>query len=83
MGLFSMNSRLYVPIHIGRLDLHDNNLVGTMPREICERKLDRLVADCYGKNPEVKCDCCTHCCQGLPKMICVDMKTGKAVESVD
>lgn len=61
------------------LDLHDNNLVGTMPREICERKLDALIADCHGLKPEVKCDCCTVCCEGLPVMACYDQKTGKKV----
>jgi hypothetical protein len=64
------------------LDLHDNGLVGTMPKEICDRKLDTLVADCYGRNPEVRCDCCTVCCQSLPGMLCVDNKTGAKVESV-
>mmetsp|Transcript_35093 Transcript_35093/g.99862 ORF Transcript_35093/g.99862 Transcript_35093/m.99862 type:complete len:313 (-) Transcript_35093:55-993(-) len=62
------------------LDVHDNNLVGTMPKEICDKKLDMLVADCYGKKPEVKCDCCHVCCEGLPSMICVDQKTGKMVD---
>lgn len=59
------------------LDLHDNNLVGTMPQEICDKKLDALIADCHGRNPEVKCDCCTVCCAGLPLLACFDPKTGK------
>ena len=67
---------------VGRLDVHDNSLVGTMPKEICAMKLDSLVADCHGRNPEVKCDCCTVCCQGLPAMICVDQQTGKQVDEV-
>jgi hypothetical protein len=62
------------------LDVHDNNLVGTMPKEICAMKLDALIADCHGKQPEVKCDCCTVCCEGMPSMICVDQKTGKRVD---
>ncbi|KAG7341551.1 leucine rich repeat LRR-containing protein [Nitzschia inconspicua] len=62
------------------LDVHDNNLVGTMPKEICAKKLDALIADCHGKKPEVKCDCCTVCCEGMPNMICVDQKTGKRVD---
>ena len=65
---------------IGYLDLHDNNFVGTMPNELCERKLDMLVADCHGPKPEVKCDCCHVCCQGMPEMICVDQKTGLLVD---
>lgn len=62
------------------LDLHDNNLVGTMPKEICDKKLDMLVADCHGKRPEIQCDCCHVCCEGLPNMICVDQKTGRRVD---
>jgi hypothetical protein len=54
-----------------------------MPKEICERKkagkIDMLIADCHGHNPEVKCECCDICCQGLPEMICVEKKTGKLV----
>mmetsp|Transcript_24139 Transcript_24139/g.66895 ORF Transcript_24139/g.66895 Transcript_24139/m.66895 type:complete len:335 (+) Transcript_24139:318-1322(+) len=61
------------------LDLHDNNLVGTMPKEICDKKLETLVADCHGKRPEVKCDCCTVCCEGLPVLSCFDPKTGQQV----
>lgn len=53
-----------------------------MPQEICAKKLDVLVADCYGRNPEVKCDCCTVCCAGLPQMVCVDPATGKKVDNV-
>jgi hypothetical protein len=67
---------------VGVLDVHDNNLVGTMPKEICDLKLEALVADCYGSKPEVRCDCCTVCCQGLPYFGCVDVKTGKAVDQV-
>lgn len=62
-----------------KLDLHDNNLVGTMPKEICKRKLPVLIADCLGPKPEVRCDCCTVCCAGLPKMTCQDVKTGETV----
>jgi hypothetical protein len=51
-----------------------------MPREICALKLDELVADCLGHNPEVRCDCCTRCCKGLPEMKCVDVATGVVVK---
>ena len=61
------------------LDVHDNNFVGTMPKAICEQKLDVLVSDCYGKNKEVKCDCCQICCEGLPHMRCVDMRTNQEI----
>ena len=73
---------LYMFMLVGQLDVHDNSLVGTMPKEICDMKLDSLVADCHGNTPEVKCDCCTVCCHGLPSMICVDQRTGKQVEQV-
>lgn len=59
------------------LDLHDNNFVGSMPKEICAMKLDELIADCHGLHPEVKCDCCTVCCEGKPVLACFDPKTGK------
>ena len=62
-----------------KLDLHDNNLTGTIPKAICDRKLPVLIADCLGFNPEVKCDCCTVCCRGLPEMKCKDIKTGQVV----
>jgi len=61
------------------LDLHDNNFVGTMPKEICDKKIDALIADCHGVYPEVKCDCCTVCCEGIPVLACFDPKTGKQV----
>jgi len=65
--------------HLKYLDLHDNALSGTMPKEICDKKLDTLIADCHGKFPEVKCDCCTVCCEGLPVLACFDPKTGQQV----
>mmetsp|Transcript_6169 Transcript_6169/g.12736 ORF Transcript_6169/g.12736 Transcript_6169/m.12736 type:complete len:324 (+) Transcript_6169:77-1048(+) len=61
------------------LDLHDNNLTGRMPKEICDLKLETLIADCHGSNPEVRCDCCTVCCEGLPVLACFDPKTGQQV----
>ena len=61
------------------LDLHDNNLTGRMPKEICDMKLETLIADCHGPMPEVKCDCCTVCCEGLPVLACFDPKTGQQV----
>ena len=70
-----------IPTELGKLkrlrflDLHDNNLTGTVPQEICKLKLDGLVVDCLGRKPEVKCDCCTICCRGLPDFRCIDMKT--------
>jgi hypothetical protein len=54
--------------------INDNELVGRMPREICKMKLEHLVSDCLGARPEVPCECCTVCCQGLPDPKCKDMK---------
>ena len=63
------------------MDVHDNFFVGSMPAEMCLNKKNVifLAADCFGRQPEVKCDCCTHCCEGLPYMRCVDMKTRQEV----
>jgi hypothetical protein len=77
-----------IPSELGKLkqlqslDLHDNNLVGSMPKEICNLKLKELVADCLGPNPEVQCSCCTKCCRGLPDMVCRDVATGQLDKKV-
>jgi hypothetical protein len=74
-----------LPSSIGKLkklkylDVHDNNLTGSVPKEICNLKLPDLIADCLGPKPEVKCDCCTICCRGLPDFKCVDVKTGNEI----
>jgi Leucine-rich repeat (LRR) protein len=75
-----------IPSELGQLkklryfDAHDNNLVGSVPKELCKLKLDELIVDCLGPRPEVKCDCCTVCCSGLPEFKCVDQKTGKEIK---
>jgi hypothetical protein len=61
------------------MDTHDNFFVGSMPQEICNKKLKFLASDCFGRKPEVTCACCTHCCEGLPYMRCVDMLTKEEV----
>lgn len=62
------------------LDVHDNFFVGRMPQALCDKKsLTSLISDCWGQNKEVQCDCCTICCEGLPKMRCVDMQTKQEV----
>jgi hypothetical protein len=48
------------------LDLKENYMVGTMPQEICNGKLEALIADCHTLKPDVKCDCCAGRCEGLP-----------------
>jgi hypothetical protein len=53
--------------------------VGSVPKEICDLKLQELVVDCLGPKPEVTCTCCTKCCRGLPDPKCVDVATGKEV----
>jgi len=45
-----------------------------MPKEICNLHLQGLTADCLGNRPEVQCDCCLICCQGLPDPKCKDMR---------
>ena len=75
-----------IPTELGKLkklhsmDLHDNNLTGSVPREVCNLKLKELVVDCLGPKPEVQCDCCTVCCRGLPDFKCVDVKTGQEIQ---
>lgn len=78
----------HVPTQLGTLrnlrslDIHDNNLTGRMPAEVCQLRkgnLEVLIADCLGQKKEVKCDCCTLCCEGLPNMRCVDMATQREV----
>ena len=44
--------------------LHDNNLTGVVPEEICNRtffKLQFLQADCA---VEIECECCKCCADG-------------------
>jgi hypothetical protein len=66
--------------HLKELDVHDNFFVGTMPQEVCDRKLNFLVADCLeGAYKEIGCKCCTICCEGLPNMRCIDQVTKKQV----
>lgn len=86
--LYANNFYGSIPTELGQLktleslDVHDNDLTGRMPRQVCQlrkHKLKELVADCLGPNPEVQCDCCTVCCKGLPEMKCVDVATGREV----
>lgn len=78
-----------IPTELGKLkklrffDAHDNNLIGSVPQELCKLKLDELIVDCLGPRPEVKCNCCTVCCSGLPEFKCVDQKTGKEIKLKD
>lgn len=89
LDLYANNFEGKIPSHLGLLknlkylDLHDNDLTGTMPKEICNLKLDELIADCLGPRAEIQCECCTVCCKGQMDgtMVrkCVDVKTGKEV----
>jgi hypothetical protein len=58
----------------GELYVNDNEFKGKMPKEICNLHLQGLTADCLGSRPEVVCDCCLICCQGLPDPKCKDMR---------
>ena len=50
-----------------KLELHNNDLVGSVSEEICNRRgegfgdIQVLTVDCLGDPPEVSCACCTNC----------------------
>jgi Leucine-rich repeat (LRR) protein len=83
LDLYANNLTGQVPSSLGKLKnlkefyINDNEVSGRMPKEICNLKLPHLVSDCLGARPEVPCECCTVCCQGLPDPKCVDMRTQK------
>jgi hypothetical protein len=86
IDMYANNLKGQIPTELGRLkqlqyvDLHDNDLTGSVPEEICRLpNLKVLITDCLGPKAEVKCDCCTVCCRGLPDMKCVDVDTGKTI----
>mmetsp|Transcript_10621 Transcript_10621/g.29284 ORF Transcript_10621/g.29284 Transcript_10621/m.29284 type:complete len:360 (+) Transcript_10621:70-1149(+) len=92
LDLYANNFAGKIPSHLGKLkklsylDLHDNDLTGTMPSELKKLpNLKTLVADCLGPKPEVRCDFCTICCKGQMdgtyERKCVDMKSGKDVNT--
>ena len=51
----------------GELELHSNNITGSVSDALCARTgdgffdLTYLTADCNGTNPEVICACCDYC----------------------
>jgi len=53
--------------YLKTLELHDNDLSGSIPEELCDRRgdggldLKTLSVDCLGDAPEVSCTCCTNC----------------------
>ena len=53
------------------LQLHANDLSGSVSEELCNRRgegfkdIQVLTVDCLGDAPEVSCTCCTNCPQGL------------------
>lgn len=79
LDLYANNLTGPVPSGIGKLKnlkefyINDNEVAGRMPKEICDLKLQHLVSDCLGARPEVPCECCSICCQGLPDPKCRDM----------
>lgn len=83
LDLYANNLTGQIPTEIGKLKklkefyINDNEVAGRMPKEICNLKLQHLVADCLGARPEVPCECCTVCCQGLPDPKCKDMRAVK------
>lgn len=82
LDIYANNLTGRIPSEIGKMNrlkefyVNDNEFQGAVPAEICKRKLTNLAADCLGYQPEVRCDCCTVCCQGLPDPKCRDMKAG-------
>ena len=50
-----------MPVCTAIFEAFNNDLVGTMPTEVCDNVdevITRLVVDCVN---EVECDCCTNC----------------------
>lgn len=84
LDLYANNLTGNIPAAIGKMKklkefyINDNELVGKMPKDICALKMEHLVSDCLGARPEVPCDCCSVCCQGLPDPKCRSMRPQKA-----
>jgi len=84
LDLYANNLTGKIPTSIGKMKklkefyINDNEIAGRMPNEICKMKLQHLVSDCLGARPEVPCECCSICCQGLPDPKCRDMKGGSS-----
>lgn len=82
LDIYANNLTGTVASEIGKLKnlrevyLNDNEFVGSIPKEICKLKISHLQADCLGPKPEVKCECCTICCKGLPQPMCKDVRPG-------
>lgn len=69
-------SRLANAKQLREVYLDNCNFVGRIPAGLCKLKnLQALSADCLGRNPEVTCECCTICCQGMPDPKCKEMKS--------
>lgn len=85
LDMYANNLSGGIPSSVGslkklrELHLNDNQLTGTMPRNVCALKLHVLTSDCLDVDyiPEVICDCCTLCCQGLPDPKCRDMQNSE------
>jgi len=83
LDLYANNLSGIIPSAIGQIKslkeiyLNDNEFHGHTPKEVCALKPQNFVSDCLGPRPEVQCDCCTICCQGLPDPKCKNMRVSK------
>lgn len=89
LDLYANNLTGTIPASISKMKklkefyINDNEVKGRMPKEVCNMKLQHLVSDCLGARPEVPCECCSICCQGLPDPKCRDMRAqSKKVKKV-
>jgi len=82
LDIYANNLTGTIPKEVGKMKnlrevyVNDNEFVGSIPNEVCKLKVSHLQADCLGAKPEVRCDCCTVCCKGLPTPTCQDVRPG-------
>jgi len=86
LDIYANNLTGNIPSEIGKMKnlrevyVNDNEFVGSVPKEMCKLRIGHLQADCLGMHPEVKCECCTVCCKGLPTPTCKEVRRGAATK---